>query len=251
VVTSIITIDGPTASGKGTVARAVAKALGFHLLDSGAIYRAFALAVLKKKIDLLKINVLEKEANALSLEFRDELVWLNGTDATHEIRSETVGMLASTLSAIPEVRAALMDRQRAFAQTPGLVADGRDMGTVVFADAALKIFLTATAETRADRRLGQLQKQHRAREPEQVPKRLIEKGNSPIISGSLESYANAAYPDVLDKIRQRDAQDKTRATAPLKPAADAIVIDNAAHGPQQTIDAVLSLWNLRCQSREC
>jgi cytidylate kinase len=247
----VIAIDGPTASGKGTVARAVAKALGFHLLDSGAIYRAFALATINRNIEALKIKELTHEAKALSLEFRGDVVWLDDADATDEIRSEAVGMLASTLSAIPEVRAALMDRQRAFADAPGLVADGRDMGTVVFPDAALKIFLTATAETRAVRRVGQLQKQHRPHEPEQSSKRLIEKGNSPIISGSLESYANAAYPDVLDKIRQRDAQDKTRAIAPLKPAADAIVIDNAAHGPQQTIDAVLSLWNLRSQSREC
>jgi cytidylate kinase len=242
-VIPVIAIDGPTASGKGTVARAVAKVLGFHLLDSGAIYRAFALAVINKKIDSLKINKLEEESKVLSLEFKDELVCLDGTDATDEIRTETVGMMASKLSAIPQVRQALMDRQRAFAQAPGLVADGRDMGTVVFPDAAMKIFLTATAETRAGRRYSQLQKQQVKNGAQSFANHLIEKGNSSIISGSLESFT-----DVLEKIRQRDAQDKNRATAPLRPATDAIVIDNAEQGPQQTIDAVLSLWKLRCGS---
>ncbi len=146
-------------------------------------------------------------------------------------------MVASKLSAIPEIRAALMDRQRAFAQAPGLVADGRDMGTVVFPNATMKIYLTATAETRAARRFGQLQKQHAGDDADSTSNRLNQKGNSPIITDSLER--------VIEQIRQRDLQDKTRSIAPLKPAADAIVIDNALHGPQQTIDAVLSLWNLR------
>jgi cytidylate kinase len=240
----ILTIDGPVASGKGTVARAAAKALGFHLLDSGAIYRAFALAAINRNIDSLKINELEKQAKVLSLEFRDESVWLDGVDATQEIRSEAVGMMASKLSAIPEVRAALMDRQRTFAQVPGLVADGRDMGTVVFPDATLKIYLTATAETRAGRRFGQLRKQ-RADEAVaeaaqttlgDAAKRLNQKGNPFIISDSLEH--------VIAQIKQRDLQDKSRSIAPLKPAADAIVIDNALHGPMETVDAVLSLWQL-------
>jgi CMP/dCMP kinase len=240
----VITIDGPVASGKGTVARAVANALGFHLLDSGAIYRAFALAAINRNIDSLKINELEKQAKVLSLEFRDESVWLDGVDATQDIRSEAVGMMASKLSAIPEVRAALMDRQRAFAQAPGLVADGRDMGTVVFPDATLKIYLTATAETRAGRRFGQLKKQ-RDKDPvtetpqaksDDAAKRLNQKGNSLIITDSLER--------VIEQIKQRDLQDKSRSIAPLKPATDAIVIDNALHGPTETVDAVLSLWTL-------
>jgi cytidylate kinase len=271
----IITIDGPTASGKGTIARAIAKTLSFHLLDSGAIYRAFALAAINRNLNSLQINELENEAKVLSLEFRGELVWLDGADATHEIRSETVGMMASKLSAIPEVRRALMDRQRAFAKAPGLVADGRDMGTIVFPDAALKIFLTATAETRAERRYRQLQHastpfieaalgaspsstnavqkntelgatQNAASNLKQGAKHLIEKGNSSTICSSLESFAT-----VLEKIQQRDAQDKNRDTAPTKPAPDAIVIDNAAHGPQQTIAAVLSLWRLRSASSGC
>lgn len=235
----VITIDGPVASGKGTVARAVAGALGFHLLDSGAIYRAFALSCLQKKISPLNINELEREAKVLSLEFDGEIVRLNGADATQQIREEAVGMLASSLSAIPQVRAALLARQRAFARAPGLVADGRDMGTVVFPDAALKVFLTATARVRGARRFGQLAKAVEAARghSSEESKRLIEKGNSPIISDSLER--------VIEQIRQRDFQDKTRSIAPLVPAANAIVIDNAQHGPTETVEAVLSLWKLQ------
>jgi cytidylate kinase len=236
----VIAIDGPTASGKGTVSRAIANALGFHLLDSGAIYRAFALAIIRRNIATNEINRLETEAKVLSLEFRGDIVWLDSGDATAEIRAESVGMLASKLSAIPEVRAALLERQRAFAQAPGLVADGRDMGTIVFPDAQLKVYLTTTATVRGERRFGQLRKRALANSAPDVSenaKHLIEKGNSPIIESSLER--------VIEQIRQRDSQDKTRSIAPLKPAADAIVIDNSAHGPNETIDAVLSLWKLR------
>ncbi len=234
----VICIDGPTASGKGTVARGIARALGFHLLDSGAIYRAHALACLSRDINPLNINELENVAKALSLDFVDALVHLDGADATEAIRAETVGMMASKYSAIPAVRAALLERQQAFARPPGLVADGRDMGTVVFPNAALKIFLTTGAPARAARRFGQLEKQSSA--DASNAKQLIEKGNSPIISSSLESLVS-----VEAKIRQRDAQDKSRAIAPLVPALDAIVIDNGQHRPEQTIAAVLSLWELR------
>lgn len=239
---AVITVDGPVASGKGTVARALAKALDFHLLDSGAIYRAFALSCSDKQININNINELEDEANALSLEFEGEMVRLNSADATLRIREENIGMLASTLSAIPEVRSALLARQRAFARKPGLVADGRDMGTVVFPDAALKVFLTATAAVRGGRRFGQLARTAQAPSAHSIgeAKRLIEKGNSSIITDSLER--------VIEQIRQRDLQDKTRSIAPLKPAADAIVIDNAQHGPTETVAAVLSLWKLRTAS---
>jgi cytidylate kinase len=235
----VITIDGPVASGKGTIARALAKALGFHLLDSGAIYRAFALSCIEKEINTKDFNKLEEEAKVISLLFDGEVVRLNGADATEAIRVEAVGMLASSLSAIPQVRAALLARQRAFAREPGLVADGRDMGTVVFPDASLKIFLTTSASVRGARRFGQLAKVAESRQSSGADKakRLIEKGNSPIISDSLER--------VIEQIRQRDLQDKTRSIAPLKPAADAIVIDNAQHGPTETVEAVLSLWKLR------
>jgi cytidylate kinase len=248
----LITVDGPVASGKGTIARKLAAALNFHLLDSGAIYRAHAQACLIRQVNFNKINELTEEARVLSLKFVGEQVWLDGADATAAIRSEAVGMAASTLSAIPEVRAALMQRQRDFLQAPGLVADGRDMGTVVFPQAMLKIYLTATAEVRAARRALQIAKQQQSTAAELVSnspaKQLIEKGNSPILMGSLETMQAQLQLDtksVEQQIRQRDLQDKSRKTAPLKPAIDAIVIDNAAHTPEETVDAVLKLWQLR------
>lgn len=241
----IITIDGPVASGKGTVARLVAEALGFHLLDSGAIYRAHALACRSRKIDLNEINSLEEKAKALSLKFVGETIWLDGADATAEVRSEAIGLAASTLSAIPEVRAALMQRQRDFAVAPGLVADGRDMGTIVFPSASLKIYLTATAHVRAERRAAQIAKQRFAEDPEALAKQLIEKGKSPTMAGLLETIRAQIQPDVEAQIRRRDTQDKSRSIAPLKPALDAIVIDNAEHSPSETVAVVLSLWKLR------
>ncbi len=242
---SIVTIDGPVASGKGTVARQVAEALGFHLLDSGAIYRAHALACLSRKIDFNEISSLERQAKALSLKFLGESIWLDGVEATAEVRSEAVGMAASTLSAIPQVRAALLQRQRDFAVAPGLVADGRDMGTIVFPSAPLKIYLTATAQVRAERRAGQIAKQRLAAGESLSAKQLIEKGKPPTIEGLLETIRAQIQPDVEAQIRRRDSQDKSRTIAPLKPALDAIVIDNAEHSPSETVAVVLSLWKLR------
>ena len=245
----IITIDGPVASGKGTVARKLAEALGFHLLDSGAIYRAHAQACLSRNIDFNEIKLLGAQASALSLKFYGDAIWLDGVDATAVIRSEATGMAASTLSAIPEVRAALMQRQRDFATAPGLVADGRDMGTIVFPQAALKIYLTATAAVRAARRAGQVAKlqlaQRLAAEAEVPAKHLIEKEKSLIIKGVLALLQAQVQPEVERQIRLRDSQDKSREAAPLKPAVDAIVIDNAAHSPDETVSAVLKLWQLR------
>ena len=253
----IITIDGPVASGKGTVARQVAESLGFHLLDSGAIYRAHALACLSRSIDFNEINALEQQAKVLSLKFVGETIWLEGADATTKVRSEAIGLAASKLSAIQEVRAALLQRQRDFATAPGLVADGRDMGTIVFPGAALKIYLTATAQVRAERRAGQIAKQQAvqriADDPETEAKRLIGKGKASIIAGLLDNNRAQVTDEVEEKlrrdveaqIRQRDSQDKSRAIAPLKPALDAIVIDNAEHSPSETVNVVLSLWKLR------
>ena len=249
----IITIDGPVASGKGTVARRVAEALGFHMLDSGAIYRAHALACLSRKIDFSEINVLDEQAKALSLKFVGEQIWLDGVDATAAVRSEAIGLAASTLSAIPEVRAALLQRQRDFAVAPGLVADGRDMGTIVFPNASLKIYLTATAHVRAERRAGQIAKQRLAAGESMSAKQLIEKGKSPTMPELLETIQAQVPDEVEDKlrrdveamIRRRDSQDKSRAIAPLKPAPDALVIDNAEHSPSETVNVVLSLWKLR------
>lgn len=241
----LITIDGPVASGKGTVARQVAEALGFHMLDSGAIYRAHALACLSRKLDFNEINVLEEQAKVLSLKFLGDKIFLDGVDATAEVRSEAVGMAASTLSAIAGVRAALLQRQRDFAAAPGLVADGRDMGTVVFPAASLKIYLTATAHVRAKRRAGQIAKQMITDDPHTYAKHLIDKGKSLTIEGLLETVRAQLQPDVEAQIRRRDSQDKSRATAPLKPALDAILIDNAEHSPSETVAVVLSLWKLR------
>jgi cytidylate kinase len=241
----VITIDGPVASGKGTIARRLAEALDFHLLDSGAIYRAHAHACLNRHIEANEINKLEAEAKALSLRFSGEEVWLDGVNATEAIRSETVGMAASTLSAIPQVRAALLQRQRDFSQPPGLVADGRDMGTIVFPDAALKIYLTTTASVRAERRAAQVAQLRLAAGETMAAKQLIEKGKSPTITGLLETIQAQVQPDVEAQIRQRDSQDKSREIAPLKPATDAIVIDNAAHSPDETVAAILRLWHLR------
>ena len=241
----IITIDGPVASGKGTIARLLAKALGFHLLDSGAIYRTHAQACLSRNINFNEINKLEEQAKALSLKFFGEEVWLDGVDATAVIRSEAVGMAASTLSAVPQVRAALMQRQRDFAAAPGLVADGRDMGTIVFPDAALKIYLTATAHVRAERRVAQVARQRLTAGETRSAKQLIDKGKSPTMVSQLETIRAYVQPDVEAQIRRRDWQDKSREIAPLKPAPDAIVIDNAAHGPNETAAAILKLWHLR------
>lgn len=245
----VITIDGPVASGKGTVARRVAEALGFHLLDSGAIYRAHALACLDRNIEFNEINLLEEQARVLSLKFIGSEIWLDGREASERVRSEAAGMAASTLSAIPEVRAALLQRQRDFAQAPGLVADGRDMGTVVFPEAALKIYLTATAEVRAARRAQQVAMSGAPMAAVAQSKQLIAKGNSASISSSPESIRADFDPElakaVAAQIRQRDAQDKSRAVAPLRPALDAVVIDNAAHRPEQSVQAVLALWALR------
>ncbi len=212
-VVPILTIDGPTASGKGTVSRLLAQSLGFHLLDSGAIYRALALWIQKKKIDINSINELEQESQVLPLQFQGASIVLDGHDVSAALREESVGMLASQLAALPSVRSALLAKQRAFAQPPGLVADGRDMGTVVFPQAMLKIYLTSSARVRAERRAAQL--------------------------ASLER------DEVERAIRRRDAQDKSRTQAPLRPAADALIIDNAGHDPEQTAQAILQLWHLR------
>src|SRR5512139_3747970 len=198
----VITIDGPSASGKGTVAERVAAALGFHFLDSDELYRLTALAAM------------------LPSTFRDGAVWLADENVADAIRAEAVGEGASKVAALPAVRAALLDRQRAYRQPPGLVADGRDMGTVVFADAAAKVFLTASAEARAERRY----------------KQLIEKGNS------------ASLTSLVAEMQARDARDAARAVAPLKPAADALLLDTTHMGIESAVQAVLAHYAL-CKAR--
>jgi CMP/dCMP kinase len=207
----VITIDGPTASGKGTVAHRVADALGFHYLDSGALYRLTALASTRHHIGVDDVDALAEIAGNLHIAFRGEVVLLDGHDVSHEIRAESIGNRASAIAVHGPVRAALVARQRAFRGDPGLVADGRDMGTVIFADATLKVFLTATAEARAERR----------------HKQLITKG----FSANIE--------DLLKDLRERDARDSSRSSAPLKPAVDAITLDTSELSAEQAISTVI------------
>ncbi len=209
----VIAIDGPTASGKGTLAARVAAALGWHYLDSGAIYRLLALAALKRGIALEDESALAGLALALEARFAGESVLLDGEDVSLELRREETGNAASRLAVLPAVRAALLARQQAFRANPGLVADGRDMGSVVFPDAALKIFLTASAEARAQRRY----------------KQLIEKG----LPANIDS--------LQQDIQARDARDQSRVVAPLKPCEDAVVIDSTALSIEEVCRQILAL----------
>lgn len=213
-VVSVITIDGPTASGKGTVAHRVAKALGWAVLDSGALYRLTALAALNRGLSAEDEPAVARVAETLDVRFEGPHVYLEGVDVGHEIRREEVGNFASRVAAFPGVRQALLERQRAFRLAPGLVADGRDMGTVVFPDAPLKVFLVADVVARAQRRC----------------KQLIEKG----ISANLD--------DLLRDMRERDARDMGRTTAPLAPAADAHVLDSSNLTVAETVQAILDFW---------
>ena len=213
----VICIDGPTASGKGTLAAALAARLGWHYLDSGALYRATALAARQAGVALDDEAALARLAAALPLRFEAGRVLLDGRDVSEALRSEQTGMDASALAPLPAVRAALLNLQRGMARLPGLVADGRDMGTVVFADALLKVFLTASAETRAERRY----------------KQLAAKGIS----------ANIAR--LRDDLQARDARDASRAAAPLKAAQDALALDNSCLSIEQSVQQVLDWWQDR------
>ena len=219
----VITIDGPSGSGKGTVAGILAKRLGWNLLDSGALYRLLAFAAGNHGVALDNEALLEKLAAHLDVQFigatdgKPARIILEGDDVTHAIRSETVAAGASKVAALPAVRDALLQRQRAFLEFPGLVADGRDMGTVVFPDAPLKVFLTASAEERARRRYLQLKA----------------KGDDVSLSG------------LLDEIRARDERDTQRAIAPLKPAADAIQLDSTELLIEQVLERIMSEIALR------
>jgi len=210
----VIAIDGPTASGKGTIALAVARELGFGCLDSGALYRVVALLALRRGIDQDDAAGLAELAHSAAARFEAGRVELEGEDLTEAIRTEHVGRLASRVAAHAPVRDALLQAQRAFRRWPGLVADGRDMGTVVFTDAALKVFLTASVEVRAQRRLNQL----------------IEKGYSANL-GSL-----------LQDLRERDERDRGRAVAPLRAADDAFLLDTSSLSVDEAVRQVLALY---------
>jgi cytidylate kinase len=211
----VITIDGPTASGKGTLADCVARALGWKVLDSGALYRLTALAALDQRRDTRDEGVVAQVARNLDVEFKDNRVFLAGNDVTGRIRKEQVGNLASKVAAYGLVRMALMERQRAFRRAPGLVADGRDMGTVIFPDAPLKIFLVADVVSRAQRRCKQLK----------------EKGFS------------ANLPNLLKDIEARDQRDRARLAAPLVAAPDAVTVDSSRLSINETVKVVLDLWS--------
>lgn len=211
----VITIDGPTASGKGTIAQRVADALGWHTLDSGALYRLTALAVQQQGVDPDDQDAVADVAQTLDVTFKPSAVMLKGNDVSDTIRHESVGNLASRVAAYDAVRTALLQRQRAFRQFPGLVADGRDMGTIVFPDASLKVFLVADAQARAQRRC----------------KQLSDKG----ISANLTS--------LLEDMRLRDQRDRDRANAPLIAAPGAITIDSSSLTIDETVNKVLGFWS--------
>ena len=212
----VLCLDGPTASGKGTVAAAVAEKLGYHFLDSGAMYRISALAAIRAGLEISPAHetAIATLARTLPVRFADGRVWLGEDDVSDAIRTEEAGMNASRVSALPQVREALVDLQHSFRRLPGLVADGRDMGTVIFPDAPLKVFLTASAACRAERRY----------------KQLISKG----ISTNIDS--------LRADLEARDARDSSRSVAPLKPAQDALLLDNSGMTVETSVNQVLAWW---------
>ncbi|OLQ87664.1 cytidylate kinase [Vibrio ponticus] len=213
--TPVITVDGPSGAGKGTLCMQLANKLGFHLLDSGAIYRVLALAAIHHGVDLESEDALVALATHLDVQFIAEgdlvKVILEGEDVSGELRKEQTGMAASKVAALPRVREALLRRQRAFAEGVGLVADGRDMGTVVFPQAEVKIFLDASAEERAQRRLKQLQ----------------DKG------------LDVKFADLLSEIQERDDRDRNRPVAPLRPAEDALLLDSTSMSIDEVVEKAL------------
>lgn len=218
----VITIDGPGGTGKGTLCHALAHHLQWHCLDSGAIYRVFALAAHQSHIETSKISTLVELAHHLNLKFEvmpngTIRTLMNGGDVSTMIRSEECGQWASQYAAIPEVRQALLEKQRRFAMPPGLVTDGRDMGTVVFPNAFLKIFLTASVEERAKRRLLQLQGQQ----------------------------IDVSLAQVVEELTKRDERDKNRQVSPMRPAADSVLVDTTAKSIHEVLDEILTLVNDR------
>jgi cytidylate kinase len=219
---AVIAIDGPSASGKGTVAAKVAAALGFHYLDSGALYRLVTLSALQTPgVDPDDEEALARIAGSMKVEFGEGFVKLDGRDVTKALRTEDVSAAASRVAARRAVRQALLERQRGFRRPPGLVADGRDMGSIVFPDAPLKVFLTADLETRAQRRYKQLKEK--------------------------EMYAKMG--DVVEELRRRDERDSTRPVAPLKHYPDATFLDTTGLTVDEAVQKVLDWWREKSHPR--
>ena len=218
----VIAIDGPSASGKGTIAARVAAKLGFHVLESGALYRLVALASVRSGTPATDEPVLAGIGTGLDVVFADGKILLSKEDVTEQLRGEDIGNRASAIAALPALRAALLERQRAFRQPPGLVADGRDMGSVVFPDAAVKVFLTASVRVRAERRYKQLN----------------DKGN----------HANLA--SLSRDLAERDERDAKRAAAPLVPAPDAVQLDSSDLSVDEVVAVVLKLVRGKLESQQ-
>ena len=219
VIAPVIAIDGPSASGKGTVAQLVAGQLGFHYLDSGALYRIVALAAQQSNIAWDKADALGKLAESLDIQFKQNEIYLNGTQITEAIRSEEMSRGASEVAIHKPVRAALVHLQHSFRQMPGLVADGRDIASTIFTDAKLKIFLTASVEVRAERRYKQL-----------MAKQLANKGLS------------ANYGQILADLQQRDLRDSARSASPLIQTADAVLLDTTQRNIEQAVAFVMTTY---------
>lgn len=216
-VIPVVTIDGPSGAGKGTVASLVAHSKGWHLLDSGALYRIIAVAGLARGMDLADVASLVALSTQLEIVFADGKVMVDGADLTDGIRTEEAGNSASQVAALPPVREAILTLQQSFRKAPGLVADGRDMGTVVFPDAPVKVFLDASAEARAERRYNQLKN----------------KG----LGVNLRA--------LLEQIQERDARDRNRAVAPLKPAEDALIIDSTHMSIDEVVAMVMAQLSIK------
>jgi len=222
----VITIDGPSGSGKGTVSRLLARRLEWHFLDSGALYRLVALAAIRHSVPLDSEHALESLALEIDVRFEEDAqgletcIYLEGIEVTNEIRSEACSLASSQISVFPAVRRALLEKQRGFRKPPGLIADGRDMGTVVFPQAELKVFLTASQQERANRRYKQLK----------------------------DKEMDVNLDHLFQEIVARDERDSNRAASPMRPASDAVVLDTTTLGINEVVESIFQMWQKRAEN---